>query len=169
MIAVLPALSLPCANEAAAEVARICGEPDIYRLSPGAYRGQAETNFEVKMPTVAYLDSLASAVDSLYLDLRELYSRAPDLPDCLDRSHSAFLEYTELWARLCEERVWWDTAEGVRLDGTARGYEYGYVLAIYRWQKIVSCARMLDEERLTDCASPDTGIPVVQAIGGYRP
>ncbi|OPL17864.1 MAG: hypothetical protein AVO35_08275 [Candidatus Aegiribacteria sp. MLS_C] len=169
MVCILTVLSLLGVDDSVAGVTGTYGEPDIYRLSLVAYCGQAATNFEVKMLTSAYLDSLASAVDSLYLELRELYSEAPDLLECLDRSHSAFLEYSELWAMLCEERVWWDTSEGVRYDGTARGYEYGYVLALYRWQKIVSYTRMLDEERLTDGASPDTGMLGLQAIGGYRP
>ncbi|MBN1433893.1 hypothetical protein JW921_03980 [Candidatus Fermentibacterales bacterium] len=169
MIAILLVLSITGVNEAAAEVAGIYGEPEIYRFSLGAYCGQGTTNFEIKMLTVAYLDSLVSAVDSLYQELRQLYSRAPELLDCLDRSHSAFLEYSEDWARLCEERVWWDTEEGVRFDGTARGYEYGYVLATYRWQKIVSYTRMLNDAPLADGNSPDVGMLGVQDIGGYYP
>ena len=121
------------------------------------------------MLTVAYLASLESAVDSLYTELRDHYSRAPELLEYLDASHEAFVEYSESWARLCEERVWWNLEEGTRSDGTARGYEYGFVLALYRWQKIVSYTRMLVQGRLMDGASPDVGWLGVEDIGGYYP
>ena len=162
-------LSISGVNEAAAEVAGEYGPPDIYRFSWGQYTGQGTTNFEIKMLSIAYLDSLQSAVDSLYLELVEKYSRAEGLLESLEKAHGDILEYTESWARLCEERMWWNLQEGTRSDGTARGYAYAGVLALYRWQKIVAYTLMLQSDSPWEDPGPDAGMLGVQDVGGYMP
>jgi len=160
--------SLISVNEAATEVAAQYGEPEIYSFSWGDYCGQGMNNFEIKMLMVVYLDSLDASLDSLYSDLHEMYSIAPELQEDLEVSHNAFLEYCESWASLSEERMWWNLEDGIRNDGTARGYTYAYTLAKYRWQKIVAYTRMLDSSSPWD-DSPDPGMLGLQDIGGYYP
>jgi hypothetical protein len=156
-------------NDAASEVAAIYGEPDIYSFSYEQYIRQGLNNFETKMLMAVYQDSLESALDSLYLELREKYSPAPDLLEYLDASHSAFLDYSRLWAGLCEEACWWDLEEGVREDGTARSYTYSFVLALYRWQKIVSYINLLRTGSPWVEGIPDRGRLGLDQLGGYYP
>ncbi|MBD3278842.1 MAG: hypothetical protein GF388_11130 [Candidatus Aegiribacteria sp.] len=169
IVLTLVLMSLSGVNEAAAEVVQEYGPPDIYHFSWSQYTGQGTTNFEIQMLSVAYLDSLQSAVDSLYLELVEKYALAEGLLESLENAHRDFLEYTESWARLCEERMWWNLGDGTRSDGTARGYAYAGVLALYRWQKIVAYTLMLHSTSPWVDPAPDAGMLGVQNVGGYMP
>jgi len=80
-----------------------------------------------------YLDSLDVELNRLYTDLRKEFLNCPDLLEALELSHGLFLQESRSWANLSEERMWWDTAEGIRYDGTARGYTYAFVLADALW------------------------------------
>ena len=167
MILVL-ALSVASTQDPEAEVAALYGEPDVYAFSYLQYAEQGMNNFEQKMLVCVYLDSLESALDSLYLELRDMYALAPEFLEYLDASHEAFLEYSDSWARLCEERIWWDAAEGVREDGSFRGYVFAGTLSLYWWQKIVAYTRILRFESNWDEA-PDLGRLGITDVGGYYP
>jgi hypothetical protein len=73
------------------EVAAIYGEPCVYSVSFSDYISQGENNFETKMLMNIYLDSLESAVDSLYLVLSAEFSKSPGLLEALDLSNTTFL------------------------------------------------------------------------------
>jgi hypothetical protein len=150
------------------EVTSVYGEPDVFSFSWSDYVGQGTNNFEIKMLMTAYLDSLDSALDSLYLEVRAKYSSAPELLQYLDSSHSSYLDYAEEWSRMCEERMWWDLEDGTRSDGTARGYTYAYALALHRWRKIVSYEFLLRSDSPWQEGTPDSGLGLDQ-IGGYFP
>jgi hypothetical protein len=168
-VAALTLLFVMGTDPAVEEVISAYGEPDIYRFSYHQYAGQGTNNFETKMLIIAYQESLESALDSLYQELRALYSQAPELVKYLDESHSAFLEYSRSWAEFNEENVWWDLETGYRSDGTARSYTYSYVLALYRWQKISSYITLLRTQNVWAEGIPDTDMLGLDQIGGYCP
>jgi len=146
------------------EVAAIYGEPCVTSVSYYDYISQGQNNFQMVMLTNIYLDSLETAVDSLYLVLSAEFSNSPGLLEALDSAHSTFQECSAAWASLVEEREWWNTEEGVRCDGTARGYTYASCLAELRWRRICSYHEMIV------CGPGRDDSPGLRVeIGGYDP
>lgn len=146
------------------DAAALYGEPDVYSVSFSGYTSLGQNNFEMHMLMEIYLDSLYSAVDSLHSVLRGEFSISPDLLEALDLSHASFLNSSTAWAFLVEEREWWNTEEGVRFDGSARGYTYAFSLAELLWQKICEYEEMIAYGPGRD-NSPGQRVE----IGGYKP
>jgi hypothetical protein len=88
------------------------------------------------------------------------------MQEYLDRAHLAFLEFVDAWAAATEERMWWH--EGIRYDGTARGYTYSGTKAEWYWQRIVVYSRWLRIEGvwLEELEPGDLGC---ESVGGYLP
>ena len=146
-----------------AEVAGEFGEPDVYSVSMGEYVGLGMTNFDMKMLTSIYIDSIEVELDRYLDSVLVYYSDTPEMQEYVTVSHGLFLEYVSAWADVTEERMWWH--HGVRSDGTARGYAWSSTLASWYWQKIASYSRMIH----MDNPWQDTLEPTLEEVGGYRP
>lgn len=148
-----------------ADVARIYGEPDINRMSMMDYIGDGMNNFEMKMLMNIYLDSLETRLNWLNSQLAQEFNGCPELLNNLEQSHELFMAESHAWALLAEERMWWDTKQCERFDGTARGYTYAFTLGKRFWYRICEYSWMLEFG-----ASQEDG-PNMEptGIGGYYP
>lgn len=162
MLFLLYALLLVSPEE---EVTGLYGEPDIYSTTLQEYKALGANNFEMKMLTNVYIDSLESELDRLADSLAVEFAGCPELLSALESSHPLFLQESRAWAHLAEERIWWDTSEGVRYDGTFRGYTFASALGIRYWHRICQYTLMLRYEASLEGRPAGTS----ESIGGYMP
>ena len=111
--------------------------PDISAQTLQEYASLADIPAESAIRRSMYIDSLASELQRLYLEVDSLLSPMPDMRQRFGEGHGLFLSWVDSWSRFLEDVQWRDPETGEPVFGSLYGETQIQVAAALYWERIL--------------------------------